>query len=946
MAISLDDVLVTTDLARRPARPPDYEAENRALVDLAVTMAESPQMILQKLAEVALVLCRADSAGISVLEPGGASGMFRWNAIAGQFASYMGGQVARENSPCGTVLDREVPLLFSHPERHFDFGVPIDPPIVELLLVPFHVRGKPAGTIWVIAHTPSRKFDTEDQRVLTSLSRFMATAFDLKKATTALQEREQRLRLALDASGGGSWTWDARTNRVDWDDRFRALYGFTPEEMPSFEAWLSRVHEEDRGRVLGLLNDVLRSRTKDSWNNTFRIVLPNGTVSWIESLGRAHQNAEGQVSHLTGLELDITERRRTEEALRSTEARLRVFLENSPTVAWLKDEEGRHVFVSPSYEKRFGVGREDWQNKTDFELWPKEAAEQFLRNDRAVLDAAGPQEVLESAPNRDGTISWWLSNKFWFRDASGKRYVGGIGLDVTDRKRAEEALRQSEEQLELALRRTDSELTTIVKTAPIGIVTTDLEGRITSWNDAAERIFGYTADEVVGRLNPAIPDEALAEVYQCLSSVVEGRTVQTGGERIKKDGSVITVSLTHSPHYDEHGVVRGAITLVEDITEKRNAETALARVRSALAEIQTEEARRIARDLHDDISQRLALLSLDIDRMASMPELSRDQLSANFRSCQEKIVDICEGLRQISHRMHPSVLEHLGLPNALKHLCRDFSQREGIHVRFHSDKSTCDIPGTMSSSLYRVAQEALRNISKHAKAVDVEVNLTIAEKAIRLSVVDSGDGFDTSAVKSGLGLHSMRERAELVGGAFSITSEPGSGTRILVSVPLQELASGSSWSDGDCVVQPNEQIECQTRKFRLLIGDDHPLFAAGVAKLLEDTCEIVGTAGDGLALVESAERLNPDLVLIDISMPVMNGFDAARQIRKSVPGAKLLFLTTHSNAAYADEAFKSGANGYLVKQAASSELRTAIATVLDGRTYRSVAITNRSRGTA
>ena len=114
----------------------------------------------------------------------------------------------------------------------------------------------------------------------------------------------------------------------------------------------------------------------------------------------------------------------------------------------------------------------------------------------------------------------------------------------------------------------------------------------------------------------------------------------------------------------------------------------------------------------------------------------------------------------------------------------------------------------------------------------------------------------------------------------------------------------------------------------------------------EDTCEVVGTAKDGLALVKAAERLNPDLVLVDISMPIMNGFDAARQIRRSVPGAKLLFLSTHSNALYADEAFKSGANGYLEKQAASSELRRAIAAVLDGQIYRTGAIANQSRGTA
>src|SRR5262245_32941595 len=125
MPKSLEEVLVTSELARRPARPPDYEVENQALSAMAEAMVGSPQMILQKLVEAALHLCRADSAGISILEPGGAAGVFRWHAIAGQFAANTGKHVPREASPCGIVLDRNATLLFSYPERHFDYGMTI-----------------------------------------------------------------------------------------------------------------------------------------------------------------------------------------------------------------------------------------------------------------------------------------------------------------------------------------------------------------------------------------------------------------------------------------------------------------------------------------------------------------------------------------------------------------------------------------------------------------------------------------------------------------------------------------------------------------------------------------------------------------------------------------------------------------------------------------------------
>jgi DNA-binding NarL/FixJ family response regulator len=128
-------------------------------------------------------------------------------------------------------------------------------------------------------------------------------------------------------------------------------------------------------------------------------------------------------------------------------------------------------------------------------------------------------------------------------------------------------------------------------------------------------------------------------------------------------------------------------------------------------------------------------------------------------------------------------------------------------------------------------------------------------------------------------------------------------------------------------------------KPRALLGDDHTIVLAGLQKLVEERCEVVGTASDGRALVEAAERLRPDLVLLDISMPLLNGFDAAVKIRKCLPDTKLLFLTMHSSPTYVAEAFKAGANGYLLKQSAASELGPAIEAVMSGLTYLTPAVT-------
>ena len=195
--IGLDAVVKTEDLASRPHRAPDYEGESGALAELARELASNPQNILQKLVDTALTLCRADSAGLSILEPEAEPPLFRWRAIAGRFAEHAGGTISRASSPCGTVIDRGDTMLFAYPEKHYEYPVEVDPPIVEALLTPFLAGGTPVGTIWVVAHDPARQFDSEDARMLASLSRFASAAHQMSAAlaaeTAARQEIEARI---------------------------------------------------------------------------------------------------------------------------------------------------------------------------------------------------------------------------------------------------------------------------------------------------------------------------------------------------------------------------------------------------------------------------------------------------------------------------------------------------------------------------------------------------------------------------------------------------------------------------------------------------------------------------------------------------------------------------------------------------------------------------------
>ena len=248
-AVPLESILRTEELHRRPWRPPDYEKENRALVALAIALADSPRTILQTLAEKTLAVVQADSAGLSLLTKD--EKRFYWPATAGAWQPHLGGGTPRDFGPCGDVLDRNVPMLFTHWERRYPYFCVTTPLAEEGLLVPFYVHGRAVGTIWAIAHTEHRKFDAEDLRLLESLGRFASAAYqalasidDLtvqiaarEKAEAAVRELanglEAKLRRLVDANIIGICLWHLDGQILEANDAFLRLVGYDREELVS-----------------------------------------------------------------------------------------------------------------------------------------------------------------------------------------------------------------------------------------------------------------------------------------------------------------------------------------------------------------------------------------------------------------------------------------------------------------------------------------------------------------------------------------------------------------------------------------------------------------------------------------------------------------------------------------------------------------------------------------
>ena len=286
--VPLESVLCTEEFARRPSRPPDYRTENHALTALAQALADSPGTILQTLAEKILEVFQADSAGISLLTKD--NKRFYWPAIAGMWKPHIGGGTPRDFGPCGEVLDRNAPLVFTHLERRYPYFLPVTPPVEECLLVPFYVEGKSVGTIWAIAHDESRKFDAEDLRRLESLGRFAAAAY---QATEQRHQDQDSRRAALNLMGEAVQARQATENLNvklrESHARFEALFDASPVGMYLVDAELrirmvsrtARPTFGDIGELIGrdfveVMHILWSPKTADEIVTHFRQTLETG----------------------------------------------------------------------------------------------------------------------------------------------------------------------------------------------------------------------------------------------------------------------------------------------------------------------------------------------------------------------------------------------------------------------------------------------------------------------------------------------------------------------------------------------------------------------------------------------------------------------------------------------------------------------------------------------
>ena len=589
--VPLDAVLCTEELTRRSARPPDYETESRALVLLVQALADSPQTILQTLADTILESFQVGSAGVSLLASD--EKRFFWPAIAGVLKIHIGGGTPRDFGPCGDVLDLDAPLLFKHPERRYSYLRAATPRIEECLMLPFYLEGKVVGTIWAVTHDMQRQFDAEDLRQLTSLGRFASAAYHAGVLLEAALEQGQVARsLMEDAVKARLAIEKLRESEEHYRMRFESIdEGFCIIEKLEGERLDFRYVEA---------NPAFAAQTglRDVVGKTLRQVLPDAfeeQLSIYDAVSRTGEpikiqrqfGSQGRILELYAFRVndpahrrvainlqDITERKKAEEKLARQAAELAALYATAPVGLFMFDADLRYLRVNQTMADLNGLPAEQYVGRTLREVLTADLADDVEPLLRRVLETGRPllnQELYGATIHRPGELRYWLVSCHPVQADNGVvRGVHGAVQEITERKQAERLLRQNRDTF-----------FNLIENAPFGLYVVDAQFRLRQVSTAAQKVFN-SIRPLVGRDFEEILRLVWTDSFVSEALARFRHTLQTGEPYAAPDTTLQRQDTADIESYDwkiERVTLPdgqfGVVCYFYDITQRKQAEQAL-----------------------------------------------------------------------------------------------------------------------------------------------------------------------------------------------------------------------------------------------------------------------------------------------------------------------------------------------------------------------------------
>lgn len=489
----------------------------------------------------------------------------------------------------------------------------------------------------------------------------------------------------------------------------------------------------------------------------------------------------------------------------------------------------------------------------------------------------------------------------------------------------------------------------LVETINEGAAALDGKGTILYANSRFAQFAGVPLEKFIGTelhryVSPSEVPKLEALLERGASRGAKGEIELTSGASEKK---LVRLSLSPAKEADRETICAVATDLSElaDANEALKAnEEALRQLSTRLLELQDEERRRIARDLHDVTGQKLALQCIALSRMTRLLAPSaNEEARESISQCLELTNQISEEIRTLSYLLHPPLLDELGLPSAVKWYTQGFQKRTGIQVDVVVAHDLPRLRPDAEVALFRVVQESLTNVHRYSGSPSAYVRVRLEEGDFKLEIGDFGKGMKAEGTRTrngalaplGVGIQGMRQRLRQLSGHLEIGSRMGKGTLVTATLPIDGLCLAAEEEKPAAGAARTEKAREKKPSARILVADDHEMLRRGVRSMLESEpeLEICGEATDGIEAVEKTLKLKPQLVILDVNMPALNGLAVVRQILRARPETKILIFTVHDSEQTAQESFHAGAHGFLSKGKAGRDLIAAVKSVLAGQQF-------------
>jgi len=608
-----------------------------------------------------------------------------------------------------------------------------------------------------------------------------------KCAEEAIRKSEAKYRMLIDTLPNIVFK-GYKDGSVDFiDDKIKSLTGYKREDFNSRKMkWTDIVFEEDIETMKKAFIQALK--TNRYYVREYRIRIKAGDILWVQEGSRILCNEEGEIEFISGAFLDITERKHAEEAVRESEAKYRMLIDNLPNIVFKGYKDGSVDFIDDKIESLTGYKREDFHSrkmkwtdivvKQDLEKM-KKAFIQALKTNRSYV-----REYRIRI--NTGDILWVQEGSQIVCDEEGEvEFISGAFLDITERKKTDVALRESESKYRM-----------LIDNLPNIVFKGYKDGSVDFIDDKIESLTGYKREDFNSRkmkLTDLVVEEDIEKMKRAFIQALKTNRSYVRELSIRiKTGELLWLQEGSQIVCNEEGEIEFISGAFLNITERKRAEEALQKAHDELRRLsgsimasQEKERTAIARELHDELGQVLTALRMDSMWLASWLD-KRDPKAAEraLKMC-DLILKTIADVKGMALRLRPKVLDDLGLIAALDWHTDDFEKRTGIPCIFeHPD--VVDLDDIAATAAYRITQEALTNVIRHSFATHVEVALQSEEGMLMLAVVDNGRGFNMMKLSEfeGLGLVGMRERASLAGGTLEIQSQRAKGTQVYLRLPF------------------------------------------------------------------------------------------------------------------------------------------------------------------